>query len=261
MHRHCFSTLALTLLLPVSLFAQSPVAGKNSPIIRAQRQDIYFYPAESALQRLDRKILFAPGDGGWFGFAVTVATTTASWGYDVYGLDTKRYLESFTGKTTLKETDVMSDFRQIAGWMTQGSTERVTLIGWSEGAGLCLLAAASDENKKTFFGLITLGLGESSVLGWRWSDALTYITGKDPAEPTFLSLPFLPKVAPLPLFMIQSSQDDYVAVETARHLFSAAHEPKRFSLIQARNHRYDGNRDEFFRTLREALQWINKAER
>ena len=37
-----------------------------------------------------------------------------SWGYDVYGLDTKTYLTSFTGKTTLKETEVAADFHQLA---------------------------------------------------------------------------------------------------------------------------------------------------
>jgi len=251
----------MALWLPAPLSAQTPAAGKNTLVIRGQPQDVYFYPAMGEPRSPNRKILFAPGDGGWRGFAVTIAETMASWGYEVYGLDTKRYLESFTGKTTLKETEAMGDFRQIAEWMTQGAGEQVTLVGWSEGAGLCLLAAASEENKKIFNGLISIGTGESNVLGWRWSDDITYVTKKEPREPKFLSADFLPKVAPLPLLMIHSSQDEYTPVGVARQLFSMAQEPKRLVLIDARDHRFDGHTEEFFRVLREGLQWIGETAR
>jgi fermentation-respiration switch protein FrsA (DUF1100 family) len=259
--KSCFFLWAflVMLLLPVSVSAQTPAPGKNTPVVRGQAQEIYFYPATGT--RLNRKILFAPGDGGWRGFAVTIAQTMASWGYDVYGLNTKRYLMSFTGKTTLRETDVMNDFRQLAHWMGAGESERITLVGWSEGAGLCLLAAASRENKTIFNGLIAVGLAESTVLGWRWIDNLTYITKKEPNEPKFLSADYLPAVAPLPLVMLQSSQDEYISIDAARRLFSIATEPKRFQLIEARNHRFDGNTDEFFKALREGLEWITKTAR
>lgn len=250
-------SLPLVLGLSVSLSLRAPAAQKIGVVIRGQTQYVSFYPAPENPRRTSPKILFLPGDGGWRGFAVAIAQTATSWGYDVYGVDTKRYLEGFTGKMTLKEADVMEDLRQVAEWMRQGSEGGVTLLGWSEGAGLCLLAAASEKNRKTFNGLITLGLGESSVLGWRWEDDLTYLTKKDPDEPMFRSVDYLSKVSPLPLLMIQASRDDYVSAETAKRLFAAARDPKRFSLIEARNHRFEGNREEFFRVLREALQWVN----
>jgi fermentation-respiration switch protein FrsA (DUF1100 family) len=152
----------------------------------------------------------------------------------------------------------MGDFREIARWMTQGTNEPVILVGWSEGAGLCLLAASSEENKKTFAGLISVGMTESNVLGWKWSDDLTYLTKQDPKEPAFLSTDFLPKVAPLPILMIHSTRDEYVPVEGAKRLFSVAQEPKRFLLIEARNHHFEGNQEQFFGRLREGLEWINQ---
>jgi pimeloyl-ACP methyl ester carboxylesterase len=240
------------------LLAETAVAGRNVVTIRGQKQEIYFYPAADARNRRNRKILFAPGDGGWRGFAVNIASTATSWGYDVFGLDRKRYLESLTGKMILRETDVMADFREIARWMTRATDEPVILVGWSEGAGLCLLAASSEENKKTFAGLISVGMTESNVLGWKWSDDLTYLTKKDPEEPAFLSTDFLPKVAPLPILMIHSTRDEYVPVEGAKRLFSVAQEPKRFLLIEARNHRFEGNQEQFFGRLREWLEWINQ---
>ncbi|MGE5444111.1 MAG: alpha/beta hydrolase [Ignavibacteriales bacterium] len=256
-----FCIFSPALFLSAIVIAQSPSAGKNTIMIRGERQDIYFYPAKGQLKHPDSKVLFASGDGGWRGFAVTVAKSVASWGYDVYGLDTKRYLESFTGSSILKAIDVMSDFQRITDWITQKADEKVILMGHSEGAGLCLLAAASNENKKSFSGLVSIGLSKSGVLGGRLLDDITYVTKKMPNEPTFESADFLPKVSPLPILMVQSSHDEYVSVEMARKLFSNAREPKRFLLIESRNHRFDGNADEFFRALHEGMEWIREMSR
>jgi len=244
--------LTLAMVLSASSFAQNP--GKNVVTVRGQKQEIYYYPATG--EKLNRKVLFAPGDGGWRGWAITIAHQMASWGYDVYGLDTKTYLSGFTGGAGIKETDVMSDFSEIAQWMTNGGDERVTLVGWSEGAGLGVLAAAGAESKRTFSGLITLGLGDENVLGWRWIDNLTYVTKSKPNEPAFLASAYMPKIAPLPYLMIQSSKDEYVSLDEANRLGAAAREPKRIKVIQASNHRFDGNTDEFYRTLRDGLQWM-----
>ena len=256
--RRCLRCVFALVVVSAAAAAQSPSPGKNDVVVRGQKQEVYLYPANA--QHLGRKILFVPGDGGWRGYAVTLAEQMQSWGYDVYGLNTKTYLESFTsGKTHLKETDVAGDFRRIAGWMTGGSGERITLVGWSEGADLCLLAATVNESKSTYTGLATFGLSETGILGWRWSDFTSYITKKDPNEPTFLTTPYLPKVAPLPLLILQSSHDEYVPVDEAKRLFATAREPKRFVLIEAQNHRFDGNHVEFFRSLRDGLEWFNKT--
>jgi fermentation-respiration switch protein FrsA (DUF1100 family) len=228
--------------------------GRNTLWIRGQAQDLYFYPSEGPIHG---SVLFAPGDGGWRGFAIDIAQVMAKAGYDVYGLDTKRYLESFTGKTALHETDVMKDLREIAGWIGQGQATRVSLVGWSEGAGLCLLGAASSEGKSVFNGLITLGLPETNILGWRTMDYLSWITKKTPNEPVFRSLDYIHRVTPLPLWMIQSIKDEYVPLDKSRGLFSAALEPKRFSTIDANNHRFEGNQSELFRLIQEGLRWLN----
>lgn len=251
----------ILLLAGLPLWAEAPVAGKNAVTVRGQPQDLYYFPAQSDSKPPKGRILFAPGDGGWRGFAITIAQTAAAWGYDVYGIDTRRYLMSFTGKTTLQETEVMSDFRQVAEWITRGTAGKVTLVGWSEGAGLVLLPAASPERSKAFSGVVMVGLPESAVLGWRWTDDLTYLTKREPNEPHFSTALHLPRVAPLPLAVIQSAGDEYTPLETVKKLFAAAREPKKFSLVQARNHRFDGNREGFFRVLREGIEWINQGGR
>jgi fermentation-respiration switch protein FrsA (DUF1100 family) len=261
MRRCRLAILAAALWLHCSLWAQAPAPGRNALIIRGQRQDLYFHPAPGQARRPAGRILFAPGDGGWRGFAITIAETMASWGYDVYGIDTKRYLESFTGKATLKESEVPGDFRQVADWITRGAAEKVTLVGWSEGAGLVLLPAASAEHKQRFNGAVTVGLPNSAVLSWRWTDNLTYLTKQEPDEPHFSTAPYLSRVAPLPLVVIQSKGDEYTPLETVNKLFAAAQPPKKFFLVDARNHRFDGGLEEFFRVLRQSVEWINQSAR
>ena len=229
------------------------VPGTNMVMIRGQKQELHYYPAKGT--PLNHKILFAPGDGGWRGWAVTIGETMATWGYHVYGLDTKTYLDGFTGTTRLTKPDVTNDFREIAEWMTNRSGEKVTLVGWSEGAGLCVLGAAGDGNAKIFAGLVAFGLSDENVLGWHWSNNITSLV-KKPTEPTFKAADYMAKIAPLPLLMIQASHDQYTSVDEANRLFALAQEPKRFVLVDGHNHRFDGNRDEFFRRLREGLPWI-----
>lgn len=239
------------------LQAQVPQPGKNKLIIRGQQQDVYFYPAAGA--GLHYKVLFAPGDGGWRGFAITMAEQMAATGYDVYGLDTRRYLQSFTGATVLTTAEVASDFAQMARWVRQGGSERVLLAGWSEGAGLGLAAVCEPGNRAVFAGLVAVGTTESNILGWRWSDMTAQLTKKLPHEPTFKSADLIAKVSPLPLFMIASTGDEYVAPEITRRLFAMAGEPKRLSVIDARDHKFSGSTEKFFRTLREGLTWIQPS--
>src|SRR4051794_10620870 len=56
--------------------ARPHAAGENAVTVRGKKQEVYFYPA--AEPRLNRSVLFVPGDGGWRGNAVTIGQTMAS---------------------------------------------------------------------------------------------------------------------------------------------------------------------------------------
>jgi len=249
-------------LAPMGRAQQATVLkGRNDVLVRGKAQYVFFYPGTGDSLRQRARVLIAPGDGGWRGAAITMAETMTSWGYDVFGLDTKQYLESFTGTTTLRETDVMDDVRQIADWLAPHPKQLVTLVGWSEGAGLMALAASSQRRQEKYKGLLTMGLSDSNVLGWTWKDDLTYLTRRPPNEPAFSVLSLVDRIAPLPLVMLQSTKDEYVSIEEAQRLYQRAREPKRIFMIDARNHRFDGNPGEFYERLREALEWINSLHR
>jgi pimeloyl-ACP methyl ester carboxylesterase len=256
------------LLIGVPLLAGTLLAGetavadlKFTVIIRGQQQELHYFAATTESSAPAPRILFSPGDGGWRGFAIVMAENLAASGYDVYGLDTRRYLLSFTGKTALKESEVMDDFRVLAQRLGGPKGERITLLGWSEGAGLCLLAAAAPQNRAVFNGLISVGISETSLLAWHWTDSLVSISGLEPKEPAFRSEDYLKQVSPLPVYMIHSTHDDYVTLNAAKKMFAAAADPKRFDMIEAQNHRFDGNQEAFFNSLRKGLQWIRQAAR
>ncbi|MCE5307903.1 MAG: alpha/beta hydrolase [Acidobacteriales bacterium] len=205
------------------------------------------------------RVLFLPGDGGWRGFAVDIAEKVASWGYVVCGMDTRKYLENFTqGNAVLKEEDVVADLHAAAAWMRDSAPDKTIYVGWSEGANLGVLATSHTESTKAFRGFVAIGLGESGILRWRWQDYTTWVTKKRPDEPRYQTAPHIPRIAPLPFFMIHASQDEYTSVERAKELFASAGEPKQLRFVQARDHRFAGGRDEFFRVLQEALEWIRR---
>jgi fermentation-respiration switch protein FrsA (DUF1100 family) len=236
---------------------QAAAAGGATVVtIRGERQELHYLPARGA--RLNRTVLFVPGDGGWEGWAITVAETIASWGYDVYGVDTKAYLVGFSHTGTLTEAQVTGDMCALAEAANKESGGRATFVGWSEGAGLGVLATAAADSRRAFNGLIVFGLSDENVISWHWSESITSMF-KKPHEPTFSAAKYIASVAPLPLLMIQASHDQYVGLDEAKRLFSTAQEPKRFELVEGDNHRFDGNHEGFFRTLRDGLEWTNQA--
>jgi dienelactone hydrolase len=247
---------AIIVALSPRLCAQDAKAGKLTVTIRSQPQNVYFYSAEGSRQ--SRKILFAPGDRGCQGFAITISQELAKAGYDTYCFDTRRYLESFTGHEVLSTAEIASDLNQVARWVEPERGKYILLMGWSEGAGLALAAAADAKNQAIFEGLAAIGIPLENILAWYWKDIGATLSKTLPHEPTFQSMEFMNKVSPLPLLVIASAADDYVTPEATRALFSAAREPKRLVVIEARDHKFSGNTDGFFRALREGLNWIEQ---
>jgi len=242
----------------LALTAQAAGPVRQTVTVRGQRQDLYCYRGTPSASR--STVLFLTGDGGWRGFAIDIAEAVASWGYDVCAMDTKRYLEAFTvGDRRLRESEVAGDLRSAAAQVAGRPGQTVIYLGWSEGADLGVLAASAVEAKSVFKGLVVLGLSESGVLGWRWQDNVTYVTRREPDEPHFATAPYLARIAPLPFVMLHSTHDEYTSLETARKLFQLAGEPKRFRPVEAQNHRFDGNHPDFFRGLREGLEWVNQT--
>jgi type IV secretory pathway VirJ component len=207
--------------------------------------------------RGDPPVIVSSGDGGWLHLGPQVATLLASRGYFVVGLDVKAYLESFTsGSSTLRMQDVPGDYREVIAYAGRDSRAKPLLVGVSEGAGLSVLAASDTTTKPLVGGVVALGLPDVNELGWRWKDALIYVTHGVPKEPTFNTRDVVAAVAPLPLAAIHSTNDEFVPVDQARELLARAGQPSNLWVVRARDHRFSDNRLELEERLTEAFAWI-----
>jgi len=204
-------------------------------------------------------IIMGSGDVGWVGLAVSMAEDLSAQGYTVVGLNVRQYLSTFTsGKSHLLVSDIPGDYRVIQDALKQRRllTHPVILSGVSEGAGLAVLAASDPKNHDWVDGVITMGLPPTAELAWRWTDVAAWITKRDADEPSFAPRDVIAAVSPVPLFMIQSTKDEYVPKAEYERLLQMAREPKKLVLIDAGNHRFTDKRPELGAAYVSGLAWI-----
>jgi fermentation-respiration switch protein FrsA (DUF1100 family) len=207
--------------------------------------------------RNGQPVVLSSGDGGWIHLAPHAADVLARAGCFVVGVDSREYLTAFTsGRQVVSPTDEPGDFRAFSSLASQPAGGKPILVGVSEGAGLSVLAATDPATKNAIAGVVALGLPDLNELGWRWKDAIIYVTKGVPNEPTFSVASLIDRVAPVPLAAIHSTGDEFVPVATIRQMMNRAQEPKKLWIIQASNHRFSGNEQEFDRRLVEAVNWI-----
>lgn len=244
----CVSTVAGSLALADPSWSQS----RETVAIRGHQEPVYVYGNPQG-----QPVVVSSGDGGWIHLGPHVAEFLASRGFFVVGFDVKVYLSSFTsGGSTLRPEEEPADYRVLIELATKRTGRKPVLIGVSEGAGLSVLAATDPETKADISGVIGLGLPDLNELGWRWKDALIYLTHRAPDEPSFSAAAIVAGVAPLPLAAIHSTHDEFVPVSEVERVLKAALEPKRLWIVNASNHRFSDNLEEFDRQLLEAIAWV-----
>lgn len=243
---------SVLLVIPGLARAQTP----DTVVVRGHRIPVYLYGP-----RTGPPVIVSSGDGGWIHLGPHVAEVLAAQGCFVVGVDVKAYLSSFTsGSTTLAPADEPRDYAAFAAFAAGGRDVKPVLVGVSEGAGLSVLAATDPDTKSRIAGVIGLGLPDINELGWRWKDAVIYVTHGMPNEPTFSTASVVAKMAPVPLAAIHSSQDEYVPLSEATNVVDHAGQPKRLWVVTAADHRFSNNLPEFDRRLIEALAWVRHPQ-
>ena len=207
-------------------------------------------------------IVMGSGDVGWVGLAPSMAEELSAQGFTVVGINVRQYLAAFTaGSNHLQAADVAGDYRFFITTLKQ--TRRldgpIIVSGVSEGAALAVLASADPTNHAWINGVITMGLPPTAELAWRWSDAAAWITKHDADEPSFAAKDVIATVAPIPLYMIQSTKDEYVPQIEWERLLASAREPKKQVLIDASNHRFTDKRPELSAAYSAGLAWITQC--
>lgn len=254
------SSLPVVLAL-VALLTASPAAGASTTeklSVRGQTLTLTVYPSRGYSRGT---IIMGSGDVGWVGLAVSLAEEYSNFGYTVIGVNVRQYLASFTsGKTHLQPGDVPGDYRLIYDFLVarKMTVHPIVVSGVSEGAALAVLAASDPSNHGWIDGVITMGLPPTAELAWRWSDVSSWITKRDADEPSFAPHEVIAGVSPLPLFMIQSKKDEYVAPADYERFRSVARDPKQLILIDASNHRFTDRRKELSAAFSAGLNWVTQ---
>jgi hypothetical protein len=211
-------------------------------------------------------VLYASGDGGWFGAAVGMFHTLARSGFPVVGVSTKALMhieQRWSRPLTIEH--VVAGYQQIidaARATLQLSPDvPVVLTGWSRGASLGVLVAVSHDADPHVFGLVAIGLSAEEQLD------LTAVSDDDsdlPVDaagalrlPPIAMYPLLSRMVPKRSVVIQASGDHYLPAAQARALFGPDSPTRRLLTIDARNHRFSGGESAFSAALVEAVEWVS----
>jgi dienelactone hydrolase len=203
-------------------------------------------------------VFFTSGDGGWSPFCADIAAHIAATGMTVVGFNSKDYLVSFgSSQRPISTNELARDYDEmirVAG-MQPGvdGRARVVLAGWSLGAGYSVLVATDPILGERINRVVAISLPVYNELAWKPTDALIYITHGTPREKVFDARQFVTKLDPVPIVILNATDDDTSPSSDSQSLFDLAPGPKHLYMVKASGHHFEGGEAEFYRDLDEGL--------
>jgi len=212
-------------------------------------------------------VVYASGDGGWFGAAVGMFRTIAAGGYPAVGFSARALLKiEQAGHSPLSGAQIADSYRAILETgrraLALPPDAPAVLTGWSRGAALAVLAASEPETDPAITGVVAIGLARDEQLDVEPGD------DGDPAEPEaaapsrrhgaahgLLMYPLLARIIPRRCAVVQASGDRYLPAAQARALFGDDTDHRHFYMVQADNHRFGGGKDALRQALLDAVAW------
>lgn len=230
--------------------------------VRGQQFTVHFYRPQGDAPA--KPAIYACGDGGWRGLAPRTAEQLAHIGFAVAGVDSKVYLRQFSSvESPLTINQLARDYADIAGALRHfarvDSAVPVYVYGWSLGAGFAIAVGSDVETRANWAGIVSIGLPKQNQLVSGLGANHANLRNEANALYGFRSEDLLPRIAPVPLVMIQSTSDTASPQKVGNALFASAGNPKKYVLIKASNHRFSGARDEFYSALGNAVTWIETS--
>ncbi len=210
-------------------------------------------------------VLFASGDGGWFGTAVDMFRTIGRAGYRVVGFSARAFLKLDRPRGALvNATQLAQEYAQILARarsaMQLDAATPAILTGWSRGAAFAVLAGA-EPAVRPLQGVVAIGLDQGEDLQVNGPDDET---DDGPGGETHRQWPFepyarIPGLGLVPCAVIQSSRDQYFPASRARDLFGPDTPVRRLYTVDAKNHRFSGGKAAFTDALLDAIRWMAPA--
>lgn len=207
-------------------------------------------------------VLYASGDGGWFGTAVDMFRLIAQSGYYAAGFSSRAFMRiERPHDRTLSPSQVATEYGRVLdrarNVLGLDATTPVVLAGWSRGAAFSVLAAGEPSLSSRPIGVVAIGLGEGEDFQINGGDdenddGHAAVARRWPFEPYRRIADF----GALPCAVIQSTHDQYLSAARARALLGPDAPGRRLYAVKATNHRFSGGRPAFDAAFRDALRWI-----
>ena len=206
-------------------------------------------------------LVYATGDGGWWGKDRDLFAHLTTWGYPAVGFSSRKYVHHLE-KAPVRTSEVADDYRAIITTATArlgfSAPPRVVLVGKSRGAGLSLAAALEPGFNEAIDGIVAAGLTreEEYVHG--------HMRGAESRESESRELVMIDTYAriadlgPLPLAVIQSTHDSYAPAAKARLLFGPDTPDRQLIPIESSDHNFGGALDDLYREMEQSLHWVLK---
>lgn len=212
-------------------------------------------------------VLYASGDGGWFGTAIDMWRLVAHEGVAAAGFSARSFLKiERPHDAALNPAQLAREYRTIAGAAARSlglaADVPVILAGWSRGAAFAVLAAGEPRALPHLAGVIAIGLDATEDLAIDGpgdeSDDGAAPAASAPGARVFHPYRRLRRV-PVPVAVIQATHDDYLPASSARALFGPDSPTRRFIAVEARNHRFAGGTAALDQALGDAVRWLAAA--
>jgi type IV secretory pathway VirJ component len=219
-------------------------------------------PATAAAD--DVLVVYASGDGGWFGTGVRMFEEIPRNGYYAAGFSSRAFLnlERPSGEVATLDR-LVGDYELIIARAQNAlglpPSTRTVLAGWSRGATFAVLVGSHQGERPRVAGVVAIGLDQGADLAKHNDEGdddddsqRVFAKGRRPSFDTYR----LMKNSSLRAVVIQATGDQYLPAPEAHRLFGDDSPTRRFFAVEARNHRFSGATAQFDRTLACALAWV-----
>lgn len=208
-------------------------------------------------------VLYASGDGGWFGTAVDMFRQVAAAGYFTLGFSSRSFLKLQRPRNSpLNAAQLAAEYRQIVAQartvLGLEGTTRTILTGWSRGAAFAVLVGSEPAARDDVLGVVAIGLAEGEDLMVNGPEDETDEGNAPPEKRPWPFEPYarIPHLGPRPCAVIQATHDGYLPATRARELFGSDTPLRRFYEVDAKNHRFSGGGAAFNAAWLDAVRWI-----
>ena len=245
----------------------APATRISSTVVTLHGAPLELHLARSAQPLPDGPlVLYASGDGGWFGAAIDMFRTVTARGFPAVGFSARAFLRIERPRhAALDARQLAIDYATILAYSRrelglEPETPAI-LMGWSRGAAFASIVGSEATVRDRILGIIAIGLAADENL--RVDDAddsgSSASRGQTMAGDVLRPYDRLRQTEPMRCAVIQATGDGYLRASDARQLFGLDTEERRFYEVQARNHRFSGGRAEFIEALTSALSWVAHA--